>query len=497
MMQFMLGISVVALVLIVLCVSVYRIMDQSHKDSMSQLLNLNTFFDRLAAINDSVYEYTLEGDETLYREIEQGCMEGRRILKEMADMQVDMAFYRDIRDMEEMFYSYTERIQRIYDHSYLCDAMTISSKRTINRYYAQTQEVYEAINSEFQSLYSRLLDAADKREQKIEWRNKIYFADLILVILCTVIYEFFNIRKIMRRVIYPVQELTESASQFDGENLEQIRTTMQYMDMDEEMGQLHQVYNSMIRRIQRQVMEIRENASTMERLKNQELENLRISNLLKASELKALQMQINPHFLFNTLNMISQTAYLENAEQTAGLLGKTARLLRYSLDHSGREVTLAKEIEILGNYVELQEQRFGERINFSFDLDESFHQIHVPSLLLQPLVENCITHGVGMKGEDAKITICTRYDSGHQTGRIVITDNGEGMTPETLERVRREMQENDKIGQKIGLSNVYLRLMIFFNRRAAMEVFSEEGEGTRIEITVPCQEALPVSESLE
>ena len=100
MMQFMLGISVVALVLIVLCVSVYRIMDQSHKDSMSQLLNLNTFFDRLAAINDSVYEYTLEGDETLYREIEQGCMEGRRILKEMADMQVDMAFYRDIRDME-------------------------------------------------------------------------------------------------------------------------------------------------------------------------------------------------------------------------------------------------------------------------------------------------------------------------------------------------------------------------------------------------------------
>ena len=58
-------------------------------------------------------------------------------------------------------------------------------------------------------------------------------------------------------------------------------------------------------------------------------------------------------------------------------------------------------------------------------------------------------------------------------------------------------QENDKIGQKIGLSNVYLRLMIFFNRRAAMEVFSEEGEGTRIEITVPCQEALPVSESLE
>lgn len=263
------------------------------------------------------------------------------------------------------------------------------------------------------------------------------------------------------------------------------------------MGRLHQVYNSMIRRIQRQVMEIRQNASTMERLKNQELENLRISNLLKASELKALQMQINPHFLFNTLNMISQTAYLESAEQTAGLLGKTARLLRYSLDHSGREVTLAKEIKILGNYVELQEQRFGERISFSFDLDESLHQIHVPSLLLQPLVENCITHGVGMKGEDAKITICTRYDSEHQSGRIVIADNGEGMSQETLERVRREMQENDKIGQKIGLSNVYLRLMIFFNRRATMDIFSVEGEGTRIEITVPCQEVLTVTERLK
>ena len=135
----------------------------------------------------------------------------------------------------------------------------------------------------------------------------------------------------------------------------------------------------MVLRIQKQMEEIQENASAKERLKNQELENLRINNRLKSSELKALQMQINPHFLFNTLNMISQTAYMESAEDTAALLGTTARLLRYTLDNTDKAVTLAREIEILGNYVELQEKRFGERISFEFDLDESFHQMVIPT----------------------------------------------------------------------------------------------------------------------
>lgn len=485
MMRFVLGLTVVTLSLLIVFGILSTMMDRNHEDSMERLLNLNTFYDHLDSINANVYEYTLEGDEEIYQAIESECMEGRRILKEMADMKEGIAFYRSIRDIEEMFVSYTDCIQKIYDHSYLCEEMTIGSKRVINKYYVATQDVYDAINSEFQNLYSQLLDAAENRKELMKRRNRIYFADFFLVIVCTVIYEAFYIRKMMKRVILPVQVLTESAAQFDGENLEEIHAITQEIEMDEEMRRLHQVYNSMILRIQKQVAEIRRNASAMEKLKDQELENLRISNMLRTSELRALQMQINPHFLFNTLNMISQNAYMENAEKTAGLLNKAARLLRYTLDNSNKSVTLAREIEILGNYVELQEQRFGNRISFEFDLDESFHQIQVPSMILQPLVENCITHGVGMKGEDAQIRILTRYEEKRHMGQIVIEDNGIGMDEATLDRVRREMKEKDQIDRKIGLSNVYLRLMIFFNYQATMEVFSGEETGTRIQIEMP------------
>ena len=135
------------------------------------------------------------------------------------------------------------------------------------------------------------------------------------------------------------------------------------------MQTLIQVYNSMIHRIQVQIRTIQENASAQEKLKDQELENLKIRNMLKTSELKALQMQINPHFLFNTLNMIARTADFGDTDRTSVLLQKTAQLLRYNLDFSGKMVSLANEIEMLGNYVYLQEERFGSKIFFDFDLN--------------------------------------------------------------------------------------------------------------------------------
>ena len=205
---------------------------------------------------------------------------------------------------------------------------------------------------------------------------------------------------------------------------------------------------------------------------------------LKETQFKALQAQINPHFLFNTLNMISQTAYMEGAEQTITLLDSTARLLRYTLDYTDKSVTLSKELEILGHYVELQEYRFGERIRFEFDLDERFHDIHVPSLILQPLVENAVSHGVGMKLRDAVITIRTIYKPEENLGIVEIEDNGVGIGEDRLQELRREMRENQENG-KIGLSNIYMRVHIFYENQGDMEIYSTEGKGTMVRILLP------------
>ena len=263
------------------------------------------------------------------------------------------------------------------------------------------------------------------------------------------------------------------------------------------MQMLIQVYNSMIRRIQMQIRTIQENASAKEKLKDQELENLKIRNMLKTSELKALQMQINPHFLFNTLNMISQTAYMEGAEQTITLLDSTARLLRYALDYTDKSVSLSKELEILGHYVELQEYRFGDRIEFEFDLDESFHYVSVPSLILQPLVENAVSHGVGMKLRDAVITIRTRYDESKHMGIIEIEDNGVGMEKDQLEKLRRDMKQQQETG-KIGLGNIYMRIRIFYENQGDVQVYSTANKGTMVRICLPVSEnikRMPENES--
>ena len=230
-----------------------------------------------------------------------------------------------------------------------------------------------------------------------------------------------------------------------------------------------------------------EDARTKVALREQELENLRITNLLRTSELRALQRQMNPHFLFNTMNMIAKNAYMEGAEKTVDLLQRTAYLLRYSLDYMDKAVTLDQEIEILGDYVYLQEQRFGKRIRFRFELDERFHQTRVPCLILQPLVENSIIHGVGSYVKDGQIVIKTQYLEAQKEGLILISDNGEGIPEKELEALRKKLSSEREKQERVGLANVYQRLTIFFEGAAEFEIESRAGEGTQVLIRIPVE----------
>lgn len=481
---FLIDTVTVSMLLVLTILGVYYHIQTEYEQSMENMLMLNSFYNNLEDINRDVYTYTLEGNEAVYNKIAQSCSQNQVILKNLSEINAGQLFYRNIRDAEQMFFLYSQRIQKIYDHSYLCQEMTLGSKAVINKYYNKTQEVYKALESQFQNLYSELLEAIDYRKDRAAKRNIWFLIDIVLVIVWVFVREGKMIFALSNRVIRPIQDLTENARQFGKKDMSRIEYVNLEQNAEEEMQMLIQVYNSMIQRIQMQIRTIQENASAQEKLKDQELENLKIRNMLKTSELKALQMQINPHFLFNTLNMISQTAYIEGADQTITLLDSTARLLRYTLDHTDKSVTLSREIEILGYYVELQEYRFGERIRFEFDLDERFHHILMPSLILQPLVENAVSHGVGMKVKDAVITIRTRYEADRNRGIIEIEDNGVGIDEHRLQKVRQEMKVNQETN-KIGLSNIYMRLHIFYENEADMQIYSTQEKGTKVCICLP------------
>ena len=481
------GMIIITLMLVGVSLYSIYVVNQNYQATIDRLLNLNTFYEQLEETNNSVYNYTLSGDENIYSDIQEQVTGTRSVLQNMTLTAGSRVYYRNIRDLEEMYLSYYECVQKIYEHSYLCDVITIGSRNTGNKYYESSQKVYDAIYSQFRTLYSTMLDDAALQSRNVQRQNLFFYREMIAMVIVTVIFEYFYQRALVRKVIQPIQNLTDSIRGFDGQNTDRSKVKIG-SNTEREMSSLLHAYNSMILRIQNQMDEIRKNAHIREKLKDQEMENLRISNRLKSSELKALQMQINPHFLFNTLNMISQTAYLENADQTVELLGSTAKLLRYTLDYTGKEVTLAREIELLGSYVSIQEQRFGDRIRFEFDLDESHHQMHVPSMILQPLVENSLKYGVGMKTEGALIRICTRYRADKQQEIIIVSDNGTGMERKRLEEVRRSMTEKNGNERNIGLSNVCLRLSMFFNGDSRMSIHSRTGRGTTVVLRLPCPE---------
>lgn len=143
-------------------------------------------------------------------------------------------------------------------------------------------------------------------------------------------------------------------------------------------------------------------------------------------------------------------------------------------------------MEILGAYVELQEKRFGDRIFFEFHLDEQFSSMPMPAMTLQPIVENAIEHGVGMKVSDAVICIRTyvQGETDRKEGVIEIADNGTGMTKEELSTLLGDMRGGVASSRRIGLSNVYQRLKLYYGERADMDVESTPDEGTCVRIRI-------------
>jgi two-component system LytT family sensor kinase len=214
-----------------------------------------------------------------------------------------------------------------------------------------------------------------------------------------------------------------------------------------------------------------------------------LEKTLKDTELKALQSQINPHFLFNTLNIISRLSILEPPEKTQEMVHALARLLRYSLRRTHEVVTLGEELEQVGRYLLIQKVRFGERIQAEIDVPAELLSLKIPLLTLQPLIENSIVHGLEPKKSGGKISI-----RGQLQGQMIllnVIDDGLGMPAETIDRI---LTMNDKGPRPstsrghttgLGIANVHLRLLHHFGQEYRLSIDSTVGKGTTISLLLP------------
>ncbi|MNM27532.1 Sensor histidine kinase YpdA [compost metagenome] len=215
--------------------------------------------------------------------------------------------------------------------------------------------------------------------------------------------------------------------------------------------------------------------------------SLEMQRLVKELELQALQSQINPHFLFNTLNVLSRLALLEGADKTSDLIISMSNLLRYSLQRLDTPVTLQEEITHIKEYAAIQQARFRERIRFELDADPAVLQVEIPALTLQPLVENAYHHGVANMESGAVISLKVLKA---ETGVLIeISDNGAGIPEETLQAIMRLEASSDS-GKSTGLGtrNVLKRLQLFYGEDDLVQIRSGLGQGTTITIRIPAKE---------
>jgi two-component system, LytTR family, sensor kinase len=195
--------------------------------------------------------------------------------------------------------------------------------------------------------------------------------------------------------------------------------------------------------------------------------------LLLAAKISALASQINPHFLFNTLTSIS--SLIRSQPETARMVvHRLSALLRRRLRDPNHFVTLREEVEALQEYLDIETIRFGPQLRVTMDLDDATLDVPVPSMILQPLVENCIKHGLSRKVGGG--TIALHAEPLGDGALIQVSDDGLGMSEERLETA---------LSDGIGLSNVNERLRVIYGARSALRITSALGRGTRIELEIP------------
>ena len=211
----------------------------------------------------------------------------------------------------------------------------------------------------------------------------------------------------------------------------------------------------------------------------------------RKSEMDALQSQINPHFLYNTLESITWMVEAQKNKEAVLMISELAKLLRISLSKGRTVIRIVDELQHSRSYMNIQLVRYKERFQVKFDIDEEVNDYCTVKLIVQPILENAIYYGVGNMDEDDDGMITVRGEKKGDDIYLSVEDNGMGMSEETVENILKDNNKVPKHGSGVGLINVHNRIQLMFGNEYGLEVYSEADEGTKIVIHIP---AIPFTE---
>ena len=212
------------------------------------------------------------------------------------------------------------------------------------------------------------------------------------------------------------------------------------------------------------------------------MRNLTLQNDLEHTRLEVLKSQVDPHFLFNTLNMISCMARLEDASATDQMIVRLGSLFRHNLRTKAQVIPLEEELDGLDDYIYLQQMRFDGRITVEKEVLVDPAAVRVPSFTLQPIVENAFSHGLKACEEGGRILL--RVWQRDDRLFLTVADNGRGMSPQELDALQQKIRRSEQTGKSIGLGNIFRRVSMLYPD-GSMKIFSREGHGTVVRFEIP------------
>lgn len=290
---------------------------------------------------------------------------------------------------------------------------------------------------------------------------------IITILLLSILY-IFIVYVIVKQVTYPLYRLQAEMNKVKDLNYEVNRSKLK--KGSKEIIQLDATFNEMMRRIRYLADKLL-----------QEQENQR------KSELKALQNQINPHFLYNTLDSIIYMIDKGENQKAEEMIVALSKFFRISISRGKTIIPLKDEVEHVRNYLLIQKIRFGDQFTYSINVDPSLYQYSCIKLILQPLVENAIEHGLNDNESGGQIEIIGTQNESYII--LKIKDNGYGISEDKLEQIYKSFHD-DSIHQGVGLKNVYQRIKIYYGEEADIKIDSLFDEGTIISIYIPKKKAV-------
>lgn len=350
-------------------------------------------------------------------------------------------------------------------------------------YHPQQQLIYSGLKEEMTGELKSLSDGSYTRTNVIytlhtlencNWRvvGVSYVDELItgrvegMIRICVILLFLVLVTAILIGILFskvfaqPAKRLTGAMEAFEKETEDFQFVTVRGTS---EISALSDSFGHMVVRIQELMEQVRQEEIT-----------------LRKTELNALQAQINPHFLYNTLDSIAWMCEEDRTKEAVEMVNALARLFRISTSRGHELITLEKEVEHAKSYLKIQNYRYKNQFAYEFDVEESCLSYLCNKITLQPIIENAIYHGIDRMVDEGYIKICIREEE--MAIRMTVTDNGVGMSEEQCQEILHR-EAGDRTG--IGIKNVNDRIRIYFGEEYGLHITSELDEGTCVEIRIP------------